>query len=130
MNMTSTQEAVLHSVNPEATITARVQGSLQVAGETPGDPVETLTRFRVIRETFFDFEAQHVLMLHDEEAQVAIHYYMGSPAEEAASYQTMGFFEGLLELAGAKDIRGMFRAKSWEGDPRTILDVRWITPGS
>jgi len=96
----------------------------------PSDPVETLTRFRVIRETFFDFEALKVLMLHDEEAQIAIHYYMGSTAEEAASYQTLGFFEGLLELAGAKDIRGTFREKAWDGAPRTILDLKWLNPGS
>lgn len=94
----------------------------------PGDPVETLTRFRVMRETFFDFPALEVLMLHEGEAQIAIHYYMGATAEEAASYQTMGFFEGLLELAGAKDIRAVFKAKQWQGAPRTILDLRWITP--
>lgn len=94
----------------------------------PNDPVESLTRFRVMRETFFDFEALQVLMLHDGEAQIAITYHMGMPAEEAASYQTMGFFEGLLELAGAKDIRASFRAKSWEGAQRTILDLHWTSP--
>ena len=94
----------------------------------PKDPCESLTRFRVMRETFFDFEALTVLMLHEGEAQIAIHYYMGMPAEEAASYQTMGFFEGLLELAGAQEIRASFRAKSWQGAPRTILDLRWLTP--
>ncbi len=94
----------------------------------PGDPCETLTRFRVMRETFFDFQALEVLMLHEGEAQIAIAYHMGMPAEEAASFQTMGFFEGLLELAGAKDIRAAFRAKSWQGAPRTLLDLRWDTP--
>jgi hypothetical protein len=92
------------------------------------DPCETLTRFRVMRETFFDFDALRVLMLHDGEAQIEVHYYMGMPAEEAASYQTMGFFEGLLELAGAKEIRAVFKEKSWAGDKRTLLDVRWTNP--
>jgi hypothetical protein len=91
----------------------------------PNDPVESLTRFRVMRETFFDFEALQVLMLHEGEAHIAIHYYMGTPAEEAASYQTMGFFEGLLEIAGAKDVRATFKATSWQGAPRTLLDLRW-----
>ena len=91
----------------------------------PNDPVESLTRFRVMRETFFDFEALQVLMLHEGEAQIAIHYYMGAPAEEAASYQTMGFFEGLLELAGAKEIHATFKAASWQGAPRTLLDLHW-----
>jgi len=94
----------------------------------PNDPCETLTRFRVMRETFFDFDALEVLMLHDGEAQIAIHYYMGMPAEEAASCQTMGFFEGLLALAGAKDVRASFPAKSWQGAPRTLLALSWATP--
>jgi hypothetical protein len=92
-----------------------------------GDPVETLNRFRVMRQTFFDFEALDVLMLHEGEAQIAITYHMGMPAEEAAAVQTLGFFEGLLELAGAKDIKAKFREKSWAGAARTILDVRWTS---
>jgi hypothetical protein len=93
-----------------------------------GDPVETLNRFKVMRQTFFDFDALEVLMLHEGAAQIAITYHMGMPAEEAAAVQTMGFFEGLLELAGAKEIQAKFRAKSWAGDERTVLDVRWVSP--
>lgn len=96
----------------------------------PGDPVESIHRFHVMRQTFFDFDALEVLMLHEGEAQIAIAYHMGMPAEEAACVQTMGFFEGLLDLAGAKDIRATLRAKSWEGAPRTLLDLRWVTPGA
>jgi len=92
-----------------------------------GDPVETLTRFRVLRETFFDFPALEVLMLHDGEAEIAIAYRMGMPAEEAASLQTLGFFASLLELAGARDVKARLRAKSWAGDPKTILELRWTS---
>jgi hypothetical protein len=51
MNMSSTQEAVLRSVDPETAITARVQESVRRAGdgetpdapvETPGDPLEPI----------------------------------------------------------------------------------------
>lgn len=91
----------------------------------PGDPVETLNRFRVLRSTYFDFEALEVLMLHDGEAEIAIAYSMGMPAEEAASFQTMGFFERQLELAGARAIDARFRLRSWAGDPRTVLALRW-----
>jgi hypothetical protein len=91
----------------------------------PRDPVETVNRFRVLRETYFDFDALEVLLLHEEEAQIVIRYHMGMPAEEAASYQTMGFFEGLIELAGGKDITARFRERSWDGDVRTRLDLRW-----
>ena len=84
--------------------------------------------FRVLRETFFNFNALEVLLLHDDEAHIVVRYHMGMPAEEAASYQAMGFFEGLLELAGAKDIRAVFQDKSWEGDERTVLVLRWKPP--
>lgn len=94
----------------------------------PNNPPETLSRFRVLRETFFNFNALEVPMLHDDEAQIIVRYHMGTPAEEAASYQTMGFFEGLLEMAGAKDIRAVFQDKSWDGDERTMLALRWKPP--
>lgn len=94
----------------------------------PNDPPETLARFRVLRETFFDFNALDVPLLHDNEAQIVVRYHMGMPAEEAASYQTMGFFEGLLELAGARDVRAQFQEKSWDGDDRTMVTLRWIPP--
>lgn len=94
----------------------------------PNDPPETLQRFRVMRETFFNFNALEVPLLHDDEAHIVVRYYMGMPAEEAAAFQTMGFFEGLLELAGAKDVRAAFQDKSWDGDPRTLLVIRWKPP--
>ena len=93
------------------------------------DPVESLNRFRVMRQTFFDFDALDVLLLHDDEAQIAIRYYMGMPAEEAAAVQTVGFFEGLLGLAGARDIVSKFLEKSWAGDARTRVGITWTSPG-
>lgn len=97
--------------------------ALQLAKAHPmlvahGDAVETINRFRVMRETFFDFSAQDIVMLHDEEAVIAVHYHMGQPAEEAATYQTLGFFEGLLPLAGATDVRAQLKSPG-------MLQLRW-----
>lgn len=91
----------------------------------PGDPVDTLMRFRVLRATYFDFDAIDVRSLSDGHAEIAIHYYMGETAEEAASLQTMGFFERLLELAGAKYVNARFTKRSWAGDPQTLLTIDW-----
>ncbi len=90
-----------------------------------GDPIETLTRFRVLRATFFDFEALEIPMLHDGQADIVIRYGMGPMAEEAASVQTQGFFERLLELAAATAVTARFTETSWTGDPRTLLQLRW-----
>ncbi|HEY0254677.1 MAG TPA: hypothetical protein VGC41_24290 [Kofleriaceae bacterium] len=93
-----------------------------------GDPVESINRFRVLRQTFFDFDALDIPLLHDGAAQIVIRYHMGAVAEEAACYQTLGFFEGLLELAGAKRIDARFRQRSWDGDQQTRLDLTWTLP--
>jgi hypothetical protein len=93
-----------------------------------GDPVETLNSFKVLRDTFFDFEALKVLFLYPDEAQILIRYHMGKLAEGAAAFQTKGFFEGLLELAGAKQVSAAFRERSWAGDRRTRLELHWTTP--
>jgi hypothetical protein len=90
-----------------------------------GDPVETLMRFRVLRATYFDFEALQVPMLTDEQAEIVISYHMGAVAEEAAAHQTMGFFERLLEVAGATQVFAQFAERSWVGDPRTLLELSW-----
>ena len=90
-----------------------------------GDPVETLQRFRVLRATFFDFPALEIVMLLDDQAEIAISYHMGARAEEAASLQTMGFFERQLELAGARNVAARLVQRSWAGDPRTLLEVSW-----
>ena len=90
-----------------------------------GEPVETLMRFRVLRSTYFDFDALHVATLFDGHAEIEIRYHMGKMAEEAASYQTMGFFERLLEVAGATEVYSRFLQRSWAGDPRTLLELSW-----
>jgi hypothetical protein len=128
--------AILRHVAGDAMLPVRLWGrfsasQLHAANPTllaKGDPVETLNRFRVLRETFFDFDALTLLLLHDGAAQIQIRYYMGMPAEEAATYQTMGFFEALLELAGAKRVDARLRERSWDGDPRTRLDLTWTSP--
>jgi hypothetical protein len=42
----------------------------------------------------------------------------------------MGFFEGLLALAGAVEITAAFVEKKWAGDPRTLIEVHWSRPSA
>lgn len=94
----------------------------------PGDPVETLQRFRVLRATFFDFPALDIEMLVEGQAEIVIRYHMGARAEEAASIQTMGWFERQLELAGATNVGAKLAERSWAGDARTLLSLSWDPP--
>jgi hypothetical protein len=91
----------------------------------PGDPCDTLMRFRVLRSSFFDFPALEVPTLNDGEASVLVAYGMSPRAEEAASWQTLGFFERLLQVAGARKIQARFTSTSWTGDLVTAIELRW-----
>lgn len=89
------------------------------------DPRESLMRFHVMRQSFFSYPALQVTRLTEGEATLAISYRMGDVAEEAAALQTLGFFERLLELAGATTVLAKLSRKRWEGDPGTVLELRW-----
>jgi hypothetical protein len=91
----------------------------------PGDPPETLMRFQVLRRSFFDFCALDIPSLHDGEVAVHVDYGMSARAEEAASWQTLGFFERLLEVAGARDVQARFLSTSWTGDLVTTIQLYW-----
>lgn len=93
-----------------------------------GEPRETVMRFGVLADSFFDYGALEVVSVSDDHARIAIAYGMSPAAEETASFQSMGFFEGLLELAGAREVSARFAERAWDGAERTLLDLHWA-PG-
>lgn len=91
----------------------------------PGDAIETLMRLKVQRATLFDFPAFDIPTLIEGHAVVTANYRMGPIAEEAACHQTLGFCEGMLAAAGARNIRGSLLEVSWLGAPHTALVLDW-----
>lgn len=90
-------------------------------------PRETLMRFRVLLSSFFDFPALDVLSLNDTSADITIDYGMCPAAERAASWQTLGFFEALLAMAGAPHHHCELVQRSWEVPGRaTKLRLAWV----
>ena len=89
------------------------------------DARETLMRFQALRRAFFDYDAIVVAEVLDDEATIEIAYSMGAKAEEAACHQTLGFFEHLVELAGATKVSARFTAEGWNARPPTRVLVRW-----
>lgn len=90
-----------------------------------GDAMETMARFMIMRKTLFNYDVFSFKELVPVQAVVAISFQMGNTAEEAASYQTLGFFESVLETAGAKDVSAAFETKSWAGDALTLVNLSW-----
>lgn len=125
--------AALADGDPEA---VRLWGRLAVPGLVrlhpdllvPGDPRESLMRFHVLRRSFFDFEAASVTRLDDAEVRLRVAYGMSPTAEEAAACQTMGFLEGLVELAGGGEVQARFAGEAWHGAPATTVVVSWRAP--
>lgn len=125
--------AILHEIARDNLEAVRMWGQFSVDDlrranpqlVAEGDPIETLHRFRVLRSTFFDFEALRVQSLSEGRAEIVIDYGMGDTAEEAAALQTLGFFERLLEMSGATDPQAEFESRSWAGDPETLLVITW-----
>jgi hypothetical protein len=91
----------------------------------PGDPRDSIMRFQVLRSSFFDYGALEISSVSDGEAALHVGYGMGARAEEAASWQTLGFFERLLEVSGAADVRAWFSQRAWVGELGTIIQLRW-----
>jgi hypothetical protein len=89
------------------------------------DPRESVMRVHVLRNSFFDYQAIDVEYLRDGEAHIRVEFGMRPVAEEAAAWQTLGFFERLVEVAGASSCTAVFASRSWESDPATIIDLRW-----
>jgi uncharacterized protein (TIGR02265 family) len=90
-----------------------------------GDPRDTLMRFQVLRRSFFDYAALEIGSICDGEASIHVRYGMGPRAEEAACWQTLGFLERLLRVAGAKDVKASFTSRAWTGDLVTTIDLQW-----
>lgn len=130
--------AILSRIEGASLDAVRLWGGLsanQFAGQhpeliAPGDVTETLMRLKVLRATLFDFPAFDVRLLEEGLAHIAVTYNMGRIAEEAACYQTMGFCEGVLSLAGARRITASFKERSWAGDRLTLIVLNWIAPES
>jgi hypothetical protein len=124
--------AILEELSPELA-TVRAWGRAQVDWlcvvhenlVAPGDARDTLMRFRVLRDSFFDYEALTIGELTDGGATLFISYGMAARAEEAASWQTLGFFERLLEMAGASNVQAWFTNTSWTSAGRTRIQIRW-----
>lgn len=129
--------AILHEVARGQLEGVRMWGRFQVPPvqkQVPmlvaeSNPRETMMRFGVLASSFFDFGALGVGEVVDDAATAWIAYGMSRTAEETASYQTLGFLEGLLEAAGATDVSASFTARAWDGAPKTLVALHWTPPG-
>jgi hypothetical protein len=124
---------ILISVAGNSAATVRMWGQHQVDAMLrlqpglldAGQPRESLMRVAVHRKGFFDYDVLTVKEILDDHARFELSYGMSDVAELAACMQTMGALEELVRRAGGKDVHAAFVARTWEGDPHTLLEIHW-----
>lgn len=90
------------------------------------EPRDSVLRFQGYLSSLFDFPAVRVELLEDERAQLRVHYGLPPRPEEAATWQTLGFFEELLTASGAREVELSVPTRKWEGAFDTRAELRWI----
>lgn len=104
----------------------------QMVGQFPElvvarSPRETLMRFRVLLSSFFAFPAIEVLSINDTSAELTMDYGMSPAAERAACWQTLGFCEALLAMAGARHHHCELVPRPWDVVGKvTRLRLAWV----
>lgn len=94
-----------------------------------GEPRESLMRFQNFFLALFDYPSVRVEDLNDEEGLFIIEWGMSPRAEEAATWQAIGFFEGLVTAAGGHGVETKLFERSWlSGGPHTAFALSWSLP--
>jgi CheY-like chemotaxis protein len=90
------------------------------------DPRESVMRFQTFLSSLFSFPAVTLDSVDDAECVLTVNYGMGARAEEAATWQTVGFFEELASSAGGREATGRVLSQGWvPGAKPTSVTVGW-----
>lgn len=124
---------ILANVVGQETDSIRLWGRTQVQNilafvpdvASAGDPRESVMRFSNFFASFFDFPALQLDAVDDSDALVVVDYGMSPPAEEAATWQTVGFFEELLAASGGRSVRATLASATWQGAAQTRVALSW-----
>lgn len=91
------------------------------------DPRDSVMRFQTFLSSLFDFGAVTIDSVDDEEAVLRVGFGMGPLAEEAATWQCVGFFEELVAASNGREATGRLLSRSWlPGEPPTTFAVTWV----
>lgn len=89
----------------------------------PNDPIKSLEKNSYVESLFFDFGKVEIKVTGENVIEIYLHEF---PREFRNLYWVKnGWYVGILEMTGAKNIESHFIAKSWSGDPITIIEYRF-----
>ena len=89
----------------------------------PGNPHRSLKNYEQRFGSFYDFGKLEVTETGPGSAELEIRNF--DPSWTAIYEMISGWLERTVELAGGKNPRIDFKARSWAGDPTTIYRISW-----
>lgn len=90
-----------------------------------GDPKESVARLGAFLATLFDFRAIELESTAERSATIRIDYGMQPLAEEAACWQTQGFFEALVQESGGRGLSAQLTHAPGALHHPTVLTLEW-----
>lgn len=91
----------------------------------PGDPLRSLKNYEQRFASFYDFGTLKVKDTGPGTAELEIRNFDAS--WESIYEMINGWLERTVELAGGRNPRVTFGARSWAGDPSTLYRISWET---
>ncbi len=90
-----------------------------------GQPLGSLMKFKELNQRLFNFDSFEIIVHDEKHVDIGVDPAFGTGAVEGYSYQMLGSFRRLIELSGVDKVEAEFSAKTWEGDHKTVIELRW-----
>jgi CheY-like chemotaxis protein len=103
---------------------SRLEGVVQALPDlvVANDPAASIEQFHGFFRDSFDFETLRLVSVSPGRLQLQVDYAMSPRAEEAAAWQTAGFFETVITASGGLAVRSTLEPHDWaSGGPATFV---------
>ncbi len=94
-----------------------------------GSPARALELFVRGYSLLFNFSALRLESVGPEHVRIHHEYASSDKTNAPYCHQLLGHLEALVHATGGTETSGTFLGRAWDGDDRTIIDLRW-TAGS
>ncbi|MBK7857292.1 MAG: response regulator [Archangiaceae bacterium] len=90
-----------------------------------GDVQASIRRFHGFFHDAFDYPTVELPVVEPDRAMLEVHYGMSPAAEEAAAWQTAGFFETIVTASGGRAVNSRLQPHRWAEPGPATFELRW-----
>lgn len=106
---------------------SRLEGVVQAFPEliVANDPPASIEKFHGFFKDSFDFETLTLARLEPGRLELLVSYGMSPRAEEAAAWQTAGFFETVVTSSGGLGVKSTLQPHDWASHAPATFGLEW-----